>query len=59
LTISSRPVAPRAKRIADIVASVPDETKRTRSQLGTRSQMRRASSVSSSLGVPNDVPLAA
>jgi hypothetical protein len=35
-----------------MVASVPDETKRTLSQLGTRSQIMRASSVSSSQGMP-------
>jgi hypothetical protein len=35
LTIALRPVKPRARRIALIVASVPDDTRRTISMLGT------------------------
>ncbi len=46
---------PRARRIADIVASVPEETKRTRST-GVRATISSASSTSGSVGVPYDVP---
>ena len=48
---------PRASRIADIVASVPDETSRTRST-GVRATISSASSTSGSVGVPYDVPRA-
>ena len=48
---------PRASRIADIVASVPEDTKRTRST-GVRATISSASSTSGSVGVPYDVPRA-
>ena len=47
---------PRARRIALIVASVPELTSRTISTLGTASTIRPASSTSASVGIPNDVP---
>ena len=50
-------MAPRARRIADIVASVPDDTNRTRST-GVRATISSASSTSGSVGVPYDVPRA-
>ena len=50
---------PRATRTADIVASVPDDTRRTISTEGTRSQIASASSTSRSVGAPYDVPSAA
>ncbi len=53
----SRPVKPRASRIADMVASVPLETKRTFST-GVRATISSASSTSGSVGVPYDVPRA-
>ncbi len=40
VTMRSRPVTPRARRIAVLVASVPEFISRTRSQLGTRSRDR-------------------
>ena len=46
---------PRARRIADIVASVPEETRRTLST-GVRATISSASSTSGSVGVPYDVP---
>jgi hypothetical protein len=49
-------VAARARRIALIVASVPEETKRTISMDGTASITRSASSASASVGAPNEVP---
>ena len=52
-------VAPRASRTAVIAASVPDDTSRTFSTLGTRSQMASASSTSRVVGAPNDVPSSA
>ena len=51
-----RPVAPRARRMADIVASVPLETMRTFSQDGTRSVIASASRTSRSVGAPYEVP---
>ena len=51
----SRPVNPRARRIADIVASVPDDTSRSWST-GVRATISSASSTSGGLGVPKDVP---
>ena len=48
----ARPVAPRASRIADSVASVPELTMRTISQLGTRRAMVSAIVTSSGLGAP-------
>ena len=53
-----RPVNPRARRMADIVASVPEETSRTLST-GARATISSASSTSGRLGVPNEVPRAA
>ena len=49
-------MTPRARRTADIAASVPEDTSRTDSTLGTASTMRVASSTSASVGMPNDVP---
>jgi hypothetical protein len=54
-----RPVKPRATRSALIVASVPEETKRTLSTDGTWRTTRSASSISSAQGAPKDVPRAA
>ena len=45
-----RPVAPRARRSALIVASVPDEQSRTISRCGTRVQSSSAISISASVG---------
>ncbi len=42
-----------------MVASVPLLTMRTRSQLGTRSQIASASSTSRAVGAPYDVPSSA
>jgi hypothetical protein len=44
-------VTPRASRIADMVASVPEETNRTWS-MGVRPTISSASSTSGSVGVP-------
>ena len=49
---------PRASRIADIVASVPDETSRALST-GVRATISSTSSTSARVGVPYDVPRAA
>lgn len=54
-TILAWPVAPRASRSADIVASVPDETNRTLST-GVRATISSPSSTSACVGVPYDVP---
>jgi hypothetical protein len=51
-----RPVTPRARRIADIVASVPELTMRTTSIDGTRRVIVSAIVTSASHGVPNDRP---
>ena len=48
---------PRANLIADIVASVPDETRRTCST-GVRPAISSARSTSTSVGAPYDVPRA-
>jgi hypothetical protein len=56
LTITSRPVNPRASRIALIVASVPEFTSRTFSMLGTAAMISSASSLSASVGAPKLVP---
>ena len=56
VTMRSRPVAPRARRTAVLVASVPEFMSRTRSQLGTRSLIASASFISRGVGAPNDVP---
>ena len=50
--MQSRPVTPRASRIALIVASVPELTRRTISMEGTASWMAWTSSVSPSVGAP-------
>ena len=54
-----RPVAPRASRIAESVASVPEFTMRTISQLGISRVMVSAIVTSSGFGVPNERPLRA
>jgi hypothetical protein len=51
LTTTSRPVAPRASRTADMVASVPDDTSRTWST-EVRSTISSASATSASVGAP-------
>ena len=56
VTIRSRPVTPRARRIAVLVASVPEFIRRTRSQLGTRSEIASASFISRGVGAPYEVP---
>ena len=48
-------MTPRASRIADIVASVPDETRRT-SSTGVLATISSASSTSGDVGVPKEVP---
>src|SRR4051812_4653116 len=55
----SRPVAPRARRMAAAVASVPEDTRRTFSTEGTSRHRVSASSTSAACGAPNDVPFAA
>ena len=59
LMILSRPVKPRASRIAVIVASVPELTRRTISSEGSNRHSVSANSTSSSVGAPNDRPSAA
>lgn len=54
--ILERPVNPRASRTALMVASVPEFTSRTRSTGATRAAMASASSISASVGAPNDRP---
>ena len=56
ITMRSRPVTPRARRTAVLVASVPEFIRRTRSQLGTRSLIASASFISRGVGAPYDVP---
>ena len=56
VTIRSRPVTPRARRTAVLVASVPEFISRTCSQLGTRSTIASASFISRGVGAPYDVP---
>ena len=51
--------SPRANRIADIVASVPELHMRTFCTIGTASQIIRASVTSSGLGMPKLVPCSA
>ena len=58
-TIQSRPVYARARRMADMVASVPELTMRTISMEGTSSQTSLASATSAPVGAPKLVPLAA
>ena len=55
----SRPVKPRARRMQDIVASVPLLTMRTFSMDGTHSEIIRAISISAGLGMPKLTPRAA
>ena len=55
----SRPVAARARRIALIAASVPEEVIRIISTAGIRAHHLSASSTSPSVGAPNVVPRAA
>jgi hypothetical protein len=52
-------VAPRAKRTALMQASVPELTKRILSILGIIWSAKRAISVSSSVGIPKEVPRSA
>jgi hypothetical protein len=52
-------VKPRARRSADIVASVPDETRRTSSMDGRRRTSVSAIRISASVGAPNDSPCVA
>ncbi len=49
-------MAARARRSADIVASVPELTSRTISTAGSAPAMRSASSTSGRVGAPNAVP---
>lgn len=53
--ILARPVKPRASRIADMVASVPELTRRTCST-GVRAMISSARSTSPGVGVPKLVP---
>ena len=53
------PVNARARRIANMVASVPELQKRTASKLGTRSHRSVASSTSTGLAAAKPVPRAA
>ena len=57
--ILSRPVNPRASRMALMQASVPLLVIRTFFTLGTRSQISRAIVTSSGLGMPKLVPRSA
>ena len=50
VTMRSRPVYPRARRTAVLVASVPEFISRTCSQLGTRSTIASASFISRGVG---------
>ena len=54
-----RPVKPRATRIALMVASVPEDTRRTDSIEGTAWTSASASFSSPAVGAPNDSPLRA
>ena len=56
ITRRSRPVNPRARRTAVLVASVPEFINRTISQLSTRSVIASARSISPGVGAPYDVP---
>ena len=57
--ILSRSVKPRATRSADMVASVPDETRRIFSIDGTMNWTSSPSSASRAVGAPKVVPEAA
>ena len=57
--MTSRPVKPRARRMAAVVASEPEETRRTFSTEGTMVVISSASSISRSCGAPKLVPLRA
>ena len=52
----SRPVKPRARRMALIDASVPELTMRTISMDGTAAMMSSANAVSASVGAPKEAP---
>jgi len=52
-------VKPRARRIALIVASVPELTRRTMSTEGSSAQISSAISISPSVGAPKDRPFSA
>ena len=54
--MTSRFVAPRARRMALMVASVPEFTNLTFSHDGKKDRMDFASCVSFSVGAPNVVP---
>ncbi len=54
--MSSRPVKPRATRIAAVVASVPDEQKRIFSTQGIRARTSSASWISRGDGAPKEEP---
>jgi hypothetical protein len=56
LSTFSRPVAARARRIALIDASVPEEVMRSMSTAGMRWATSSASSTSAAVGAPNEVP---
>ena len=56
MTIRSRPVKPRARRTAVLVASVPEFISRTCSQLGDALAIVSASFISRGVGAPYDVP---
>ena len=56
LAMSGRPVNARAARMANIVASVPELVKRSRSTDGTRRRISSASSTSVSVGAANADP---
>ena len=53
-----RPVKPRARRIADMVASVPELTMRETSIDGTSFEIVSAMVISAGQGVPKESPLA-
>jgi hypothetical protein len=59
LSSFSRPVAARARRIALIAASVPDDVIRSMCTLGTREATSSASATSRSVGAPKVVPCCA
>ena len=55
-TMRSRPVNPRARRTAVLVASVPEFISRACSQLVTRVAISSASFISRGVGAPYEVP---
>ena len=56
ITTRSRPVYPRARRTAVLVASVPEFMNRTCSHDATRAEIASASFISRGVGAPYDVP---